>query len=83
FEMLGVDQALGKGEFSDLDVDTAKEMLVEVSRLAEGPVAASFVEGDRNPPEFDPKTHSVSLPEAFKDSVRAVMDGGWDKAGIE
>ncbi|KZS66000.1 acyl-CoA dehydrogenase [Mycobacterium ostraviense] len=83
FEMLGVDKALGKGEFSDLDVDTAKEMLVEVSRLAEGPVAASFVEGDRNPPVFDPKTHSVTLPEAFKESVRAVMDGGWDKAGIE
>ncbi|VBA33346.1 3-methylmercaptopropionyl-CoA dehydrogenase [Mycobacterium innocens] len=83
FEMLGVDKALGKGEFSDLDVDTAREMLVEVSRLAEGPVAASFVEGDRNPPVFDPKTHSVTLPEAFKDSVRAVMDGGWDKAGVE
>ncbi|ETW23486.1 acyl-CoA dehydrogenase [Mycobacterium gastri] len=83
FEMLGVDKALGKGEFSDLDVDTAREMLVEVSRLAEGPVAASFVEGDRNPPVFDPKTHSVTLPEAFKDSVRAVMDAGWDKAGVE
>ncbi|ORB85106.1 acyl-CoA dehydrogenase [Mycobacterium kansasii] len=83
FEVLGVDKALGDGEFSDLDADTAREMLVEVSRLAEGPVAASFVEGDRNPPVFDPKTHAVILPEAFKDSVRAVMDAGWDKAGIE
>ena len=49
FEVLGVDKAFGQGEFSDLDVETAEEMLAEVSRLAEGPVAASFVEGDRNP----------------------------------
>ena len=54
FEVLGVDKALGQGEFSDLDADTAREMLAEISRIAEGPVAASFVEGDRNPPVFDP-----------------------------
>ncbi|BAX90609.1 acyl-CoA dehydrogenase [Mycobacterium shigaense] len=83
FEVLGVDKALGQGVFSDLDVDTAREMLTEMSRLAEGPVAESFVEGDRNPPVFNPKTHSVTLPESFKKSVRAVIDAGWDKAGID
>ncbi|WP_077086704.1 acyl-CoA dehydrogenase [Mycobacterium rhizamassiliense] len=83
FEVLGVEKALGQGAFSDLDVDTVKEMLTEMSRLAEGPVAESFVEGDRNPPVFDPKTHSVTLPESFKKSVRAVIDAGWDKAGID
>ena len=83
FEVLGVDKAFGQGEFSDLDVETAEEMLAEVSRLAEGPVAASFVEGDRNPPVFDPETHSVTLPEAFKNSVKAVTEAGWDKAGID
>jgi alkylation response protein AidB-like acyl-CoA dehydrogenase len=83
FEVLGVDKAFGEGKFSDLDTETAEEMLAEVSRLAEGPVAESFVEGDRNPPVFDPETHSVSLPEAFKQSVHAVIDGGWDKVGIE
>ena len=83
FEVLGVDKALGQGEFSDLDADTAREMLAEISRLAEGPVAASFVEGDRNPPVFDPATHSVTLPESFKKSVRAVIDAGWDKAGLD
>lgn len=36
FEVLGVDKALGQGEYSDLDVDTANEMLNEMSRLAEG-----------------------------------------------
>ena len=82
FEVLEVDKAMGQGEYTDLDVDTAVEMLSEMARLAEGPVAESFAEGDRNPPVFDPKTHSVALPEAFKKSVRAVIDGGWDKLGI-
>jgi alkylation response protein AidB-like acyl-CoA dehydrogenase len=83
FEVLGVDKALGQGEFSDVDSDTVQEMLAEISRLAEGPVAASFVEGDRNPPVFNPETHSVKLPESFKRSVRAIVDGGWDKVGLD
>jgi alkylation response protein AidB-like acyl-CoA dehydrogenase len=83
FEVLGVDRAFGDGPYADLDTDTAKEMLGEIARLAEGPIAESFVEGDRNPPTFDPKTHSVTLPESFKKSMRALFDGGWDKIGLD
>ena len=83
FEVFGVDQALGNGEFSDIDGDIVREMLGEVSRLAEGPVAESFIEGDRNPPVFDPETHTVALPRSFKHSVRALIDGGWDKVGLD
>ena len=82
FEVFGVDKALGQGEFADLDVDTAKEMLGEMARLAEGPLADSFVEGDRNPPVFHPDTHTVTIPEGFKKSVHAFIDGGWDKVGL-
>jgi alkylation response protein AidB-like acyl-CoA dehydrogenase len=82
FEVLGVDKALGQGAYAELDADTATEMLGEMARLAEGPIAESFAEADRNPPVFDPKTHDVKLPEAFKKSVRAVLDGGWDKIGL-
>ncbi|CAN3126543.1 acyl-CoA dehydrogenase [Mycobacterium sp. smrl_JER01] len=82
FEVLGVDKALGQGSYTDLDPDTAAEMLAEMARLAEGPVAASFEDGDRNPPVFDPKTHTLTLPESFKKSVRAVIDGGWDKISV-
>jgi alkylation response protein AidB-like acyl-CoA dehydrogenase len=82
FEVLGVDKALGEGAYADLDADTATEMLGEVARLAEGPVAESFVDADRNPPVFDPKAHTVTLPESFKKSVRAVQEGGWDKIGV-
>ena len=83
FEVLGFEKALGQGSYADADADTVREMLHEMSRLAEGPVAASFVDGDRNPPVFDPETHSVKLPESFKKSVAAVIDAGWDKVGIE
>jgi len=83
FEFFRVDRVFGEGGFSGLDIDTAKEMLSEVSRLAEGPIAESFVEGDRNPPVFDPNTHSVTLPEAVKKSVRVVLDAGWNKVGVD
>jgi alkylation response protein AidB-like acyl-CoA dehydrogenase len=83
FEVFGLDKALGEGSYSDLDVDTAREMLAEVSRLAEGPIAESFADSDRNPPVFDPETHTVKLPEPFKKSVRAVTEGGWDKIGLD
>jgi len=82
FEVLGLEKALGQGDFSDLDRDTAEEMLGEIARLSEGPIAESFVEGDRNPPVFDPATHTVTLPEDFKKSVRAFIDNGWDKVGL-
>jgi alkylation response protein AidB-like acyl-CoA dehydrogenase len=83
FEVFGIDKALGEGQFTDLDVETAVEMLEEMSRLAAGPIADSFAEGDRNPPTFDPSTFSVTLPEAFKKSVRAVLDAGWDRVGLD
>ncbi|MGW4096699.1 acyl-CoA dehydrogenase [Mycobacterium sp. NPDC004974] len=82
FDVFGLDKALGTGDYSDLDADTAREMLSEMARLAEGPVAESFAGTDRNPPVFHPDTHSVTLPEPFKKSVRAVIDGGWDKFGL-
>jgi alkylation response protein AidB-like acyl-CoA dehydrogenase len=82
FEVFGVDKVLGEGAYSDLDGDTAREMLAEICRLAEGPIADSFAESDRNPPVFDPETHTVKLPEAFKKSVRTIIDGGWDKIGL-
>ncbi|GAB7066831.1 acyl-CoA dehydrogenase [Mycobacterium hodleri] len=83
FEVFGMDKVLGEGAYGDLDGDTAREMLAEITRLAEGPIADSFADGDRNPPVFDPETHTVKLPEAFKKSVRTIIDGGWDKIGLD
>ena len=83
FEVFGVDRAFGNGRFADLDVETALEMLTDLSRLAEGPIAESFADGDRNPPRFDARTFSVTVPASVRKSVMAVLDHGWDKAAID
>src|SRR4051794_19502482 len=77
FEVLGRDEVLGTGPFEDVDVETAKSILGEVDRLAREELAASFEDSDHNPPVFDPGTHSVTMPEAFKKSYQAWMDAEW------
>jgi alkylation response protein AidB-like acyl-CoA dehydrogenase len=77
FEVLGVDRVLGTGPFADLDEETARGILHEVARLAEGPLAASFADADRHPPVFDPATHTATLPESFKQSYQALRDSEW------
>ncbi|MBU3066189.1 acyl-CoA dehydrogenase [Nocardia sp. NEAU-G5] len=82
FEVLGLGSILDGGAYGDLDSDTVKEMLREVRRLAEGPLAESFADADRNPPVFNPETHTVAIPESFKKSFRAMQEGGWEKLGL-
>ncbi|NGX10087.1 acyl-CoA dehydrogenase C-terminal domain-containing protein [Mycobacteroides franklinii] len=82
FELFNIQQIFGGEEFPELDEDTARTFLAEMRTLAEGPLADSFAEGDRNPPVFDPETHSVAIPEAFKKSVKAITDAGWDRLGL-
>ena len=77
FEVLGRQDVLGTGPYEDVDADTAREMLHEVARLAENELADSLQDSDRNPPVFDPADGSVTLPESFKKSYAAYMDGGW------
>jgi alkylation response protein AidB-like acyl-CoA dehydrogenase len=74
FEVFGADAAFGKGPYADLDVDTARNIIGEVDRLAREDLAASYAEGDRNPPVFDPATHTAPVPAAFKKSFDALMD---------
>jgi len=77
FEMLGRDKVLGTGPYADMDVDTARTILSEVERLSSEVLAESLLDSDRHPPVFDPKTHSVTLPESFKASYRAYEDAGY------
>ncbi|SCL16055.1 acyl-CoA dehydrogenase [Micromonospora inyonensis] len=74
FEVFGVDRAFGQEPYSDLDVDTARSFLAEMDRLAREDLAASYTDSDRNPPVFDPATHTAPLPEPFKKSYQAFMD---------
>ncbi len=82
FELLGRQEVLGAGPFAEIDEETARDMLAEVNKLALGPVAESFTDGDRNPPVFDPATGTVTLPESFKKSYRALMDAEWWRLSV-
>ncbi|MGA6156624.1 acyl-CoA dehydrogenase [Stenotrophomonas sp. NPDC087984] len=82
FEVLGRDTVYGTGPFAEMDVETAKSVLAEISRLSENELAESYTDSDRNPPVFDPKTHTAPLPESFKKSYRAYMEAEWWRLGV-
>ncbi|MCV7030873.1 acyl-CoA dehydrogenase [Mycobacterium sherrisii] len=82
FEVLDVGAVLGAGEYADLDADTVRTILAEAARLAEGPVAETFAFADRNPPVFDPETHSISVPPELAKTVQAIKDAGWWRLGL-
>ncbi len=74
FEVLGRDDVLGQGPFEAIDGETARSILGEVERLAREDLAASYEDSDRNPPVFDPATHTAPVTPSFKKSYRAWMD---------
>ncbi|GAB6899932.1 acyl-CoA dehydrogenase [Kineosporia succinea] len=82
FEVFGRDQVLGTAPFEDIDGDTAREMLREMARLATEDLAPSTVESDRNPPVFDPATHSATLPESFVRAYNAYVESGFWQMGV-
>ncbi|MFF4603752.1 acyl-CoA dehydrogenase [Streptomyces sp. NPDC001339] len=82
FEVLGRDRVYGTGPFAEMDVDTAKSVLSEITRLSENELADSFADTDRNPPVFDPETNTAPIPDTFKKSYQAYMDAEWWRLGI-
>lgn len=77
FEVFGAGERMGTGPYEEMDPDTARGILEEVNRLAEGPLAESFAESDRVPPIYDPATKTVVMPEGFKKSFAALMESEW------
>ncbi|WP_306365141.1 acyl-CoA dehydrogenase [Nocardia sp. CC227C] len=82
FEVLGIGALLDGGAYGDLDSETARAMLSEAERLATGPIAASFVDADRNPVEFRPETYDITVPESLKKTVAAVNEAGYSGLGM-
>ncbi|MGY4100098.1 acyl-CoA dehydrogenase [Nocardia sp. R16R-3T] len=82
FEVLGLDKLLDTGAYGDLDSETVREILSEVKRLAEGPVAESFAAADRDPVVYDPTTFSISVPETLRKTIRAVYEADWSRLGM-
>ena len=77
FEVFNRQDVLGTGIYEDVDVDVAKDIIGQVAKLAEGDLAASLIDSDRNPPVYDPETKSVTMPESFKKSYKSYIDAGW------
>ena len=77
FDLLGAEKILGTSVFSELDRDTTMGMLDEMKRLTENDLASSFVDGDRIGTDFNKATGDVKLPESFKKSYKAYVDGEW------
>jgi alkylation response protein AidB-like acyl-CoA dehydrogenase len=77
FDLLGREKVLGESIYSEIDRDTAMGMLEEMKRLTENDLASSFVEGDRIGTDFNKATGDIKLPESFKKSYQAYVDGEW------
>ncbi|MEE1753800.1 acyl-CoA dehydrogenase [Streptomyces sp. SP18CS02] len=82
FEVLGRDAVYGSGAFADLDGATGRDVLRQVERLAVEELADSAVLADRDPPVFDPRTATVSVPEPLRTAFTRFMDGGWWRLGL-
>src|SRR5499427_5875425 len=82
FEVLRRQDLLGQPPYDELDEETVRGILGELERLATGPLAESFADADRNPPVFDPATHSVRIPESLRKSYRAFMDAEWFRLSL-
>ncbi|MFD3522672.1 acyl-CoA dehydrogenase [Streptomyces sp. NPDC058653] len=82
FEVLGRDKLYGTGPFAEMDVETARTILSEVTKLAESELAASYADADRNPPVFDPETSTAPVPASFKKSYQAFMDSEYWRLGL-
>uniref|UniRef100_UPI004049256E acyl-CoA dehydrogenase n=1 Tax=Candidatus Planktophila sp. TaxID=2175601 RepID=UPI004049256E len=77
FDLLGREKVMGIAPYGDVDRDTSVGMLEEMKRLCEKDLAESFVEGDRVGTVFNKETGNVTLPESFKKSYKAYVDGEW------
>ena len=83
FEVLPLGAALDAGTYGDLDAETARSILDEVSKLAEGVVAETFAEADRNPPVFLPEEHRITVSEELAKTVRVVKEAEWWRLGLD
>ncbi len=82
FEVFRVQDRMGIAPFEAMDTATARGVLSELNAVATGPLAEPFADADRNPPVFDPATHSVTLPESLKKAYRVLWDGEWWRLGL-
>ncbi|MGB5367127.1 MAG: acyl-CoA dehydrogenase family protein, partial [Polyangiales bacterium] len=79
FEYNRTQDVMGGGEFEDMDEETARNVLLEVEKLAKGAFAESFEPGDRTPLTLE--DGDVTLPASVRAAVEAFYDADWQ--GLE
>jgi hypothetical protein len=82
FEVFGRDQVLGHGPFAETDVETARDVLAQVDRLAREELAESFADDDRSPAVYDPEAKTVTLPDGMRRAFETWMESGFWALGI-
>src|SRR6201994_3094791 len=82
FEALELGPILDSGSVGELDAATSREILAEVARFAQGPVAESFVAADPEPPVFLPDQHTITVPDPIRKTVQAIWDAEWWRLGV-
>ncbi len=77
FEDLRIqDTTLGKGEFADMDEQTAREALAALEKLCTEEMCKSFVDSDRIPLTLD-GDGNVTLPPSLSAAMRTFYEQGW------
>lgn len=78
FEFLKIqDTSLGKKPFGDIDEVTARQTLESMLPICTGALADGFVEGDRIPLGFDPKTGTVTMSPLMKKAYHSYFENGF------
>ncbi|WP_131756188.1 acyl-CoA dehydrogenase [Actinomadura fibrosa] len=77
FELLETHQRYGRAPFGEMDRSAAREVLAEAERYATATLAPTFSDVDREPLAFDPETHAVRLPKAFREAALDYLASDW------
>jgi alkylation response protein AidB-like acyl-CoA dehydrogenase len=78
FEVFGAGDRMGQGVFEEVDPGTARDLLAQAQELATGALSDTFASADRNPPVYDPKAKTVTMPADFKAAYQRLIDAeGW------
>lgn len=77
FELLGASERYGRAPYTEMDEEAARVVLAEAERYATTKLAQTFADRDQEPLTFDPESHSVRLPKAFRETAADYMESGW------
>jgi alkylation response protein AidB-like acyl-CoA dehydrogenase len=80
FEVHRIQEYLGTGAYAEIDLETARDVLREIERLASSEWADSFVVADRTPLVLE--DGEIRLPEELKHSLAVFRENGWDRVGL-